>query len=156
MGTILALFAVTTIITIIIIYILVIIMKSYPKLATYLETVGYVLLAISLAWTFLFSSIDNMSNETDMYVINEKLDTLWRANSKLQKALSNDDFTNLDDYTYELHSYWYRIEEDTKYFREQVSIAKIISAILLGFSTLLIACGRGQELLISLTSKKNE
>jgi hypothetical protein len=128
---------------------LIFLMSIQPSLGKWFEAVGYIFLVISLGWTILFNITNDMSTDTDLMIINEKLDNLWRFNKDLSEYIEKGSFNELQKSYYELSEYITDLEEGTEYFENQEKIIKNTHAALLILSTLLIACGRGQELINS-------
>ncbi|MDQ0208937.1 hypothetical protein [Alkalicoccobacillus murimartini] len=117
------------------------------KRALYFEIVGYIILAVSFGWNVVVHFTNEMSSGTDLYIINEKLNQMWYYNQNLVLAMDNNDFTKFHDYSHNAKKQWIYIEESTMLFREQEKIVGYISLGLLYLSGMLIACGRGHELL---------
>ncbi|PFB62844.1 hypothetical protein CN291_20545 [Bacillus cereus] len=122
--------------------ILTVVIEKNKKFAIKIERLGYILFAVSLGWSIVFNMTNDMGNDTDMYLINEKLNLLW----SFHKSAADYSFANqtvIEDTTFSLAKKWGQIESGTQLFRKQEEVVKGINSILFILSTLLIACGRG-------------
>lgn len=129
---------------------------AFPNSAIKLELIGYVLLAISLGWSFLHNDLINMSSNSDWIILNEKLNNLWHYNRNLQSFIHDGDFDEINEKYYSLTKNMHYLEESSQMLKKQEKTANILSSILLVLSTLFIACGRGKELIIDLNETKKK
>ncbi|BAR87241.1 MULTISPECIES: hypothetical protein [Bacillus cereus group] len=116
---------------------LTVLIEKNKKFAIKIERLGYILFAVSLGWSIVFNMINDMGNDTDMYIINEKLNLLW----SFHKSAAN--HTVIEDTSFSLAKKWSQIESGTQLFRKQEELVKGINSILFILSTLFIASGRG-------------
>ncbi|MBJ8089180.1 hypothetical protein JDS76_20410 [Bacillus cereus] len=121
---------------------LTVLIEKNKKFAIKIERLGYILFAVSLGWSIVFNMTNDMGNDTDIYIINEKLDLLW----SFHKSAADYSFANhtvIEDTRFILAKKWSQIESGTQLFRKQEELVKDINSILFILSTLFIACGRG-------------
>lgn len=151
--TIIIMFTVVALVVLAIIYIFKSIIIGFPNTAIKLEIAGYVLLAVSLGWSFLNEDLKNMSHNSDLLILNQKIDKLWYYNEDLHEYIAEKDINKIRERYHQMSKHIHDLELNTQGLKKQVETSRRITGALFVLSSLLIACGRGKELIFKAKSK---
>lgn len=143
MLTIVFMFILITILAFTLVGLLIVALKNQLRATRVIEIGGFVLFVATISWTIIHDLTNDMSSENDSYVINAKLDMLWNN----QLLLSQGEHDDLIEYQQEASAQWLNLKEQSKEFKDQEEIVKKIHAYLLAFSAMLVAIGRGRQLI---------
>ncbi|MGO5005120.1 hypothetical protein [Bacillus wiedmannii] len=155
MKVIIFMFVAVTFFVLGILYMLVLFISKRPKISTWFETFGYCLLAVSLGWSIVFNMTADMANESDKSVVNEKLDLLRMYNGNMVNYFTLKDSQWLSEQYSTLTDTWRQIEPRSENLKKQEELVKKINSALFVLSSILIACGRGGELIEKYSHNKN-
>jgi len=146
MKVIIIMFGMLLVIALLVFYLLYLVIKSIPKSARYIEIVGYVILVISLIWTGIVNTTEDISKGNEYINLNEKLNHLWYFNGDLRDFAQDKNADDLANDYFERSKYWQENYLNGQYVHEQEEVAKKINYVLFGLSTLFILVGRLEEL----------
>lgn len=146
MKDIIIMFGMLLVIALLVFYILFLIVKSIPRSARYIEIVGYAILVISLIWTGIVNTTEDMSKGSEYINLDEKLNQLWHFNGDLKDFTQDKNADDLANDYFEQSKYWQENNVNGQFVHEQEEIAKKISYGLFVLSSLFILVGRLEEL----------
>lgn len=146
MKDIIIIFVVLLAVALLVFYFLLLVIKSNPKNARCIEIIGYAILVISLIWTGIVNTTEDISKGSEYINLNEKLNHLWYFNGDLRDFAQDRNADDLANDYFERSKYWQENYLNGQYVHEQEEVAKKINYVLFGFSTLFILVGRLEEL----------
>ncbi|WP_144060664.1 hypothetical protein [Exiguobacterium chiriqhucha] len=148
MAVIYFMFFIVTLVAALILVTLILTIKSKPKSARIIEIVGYVLLIVSIIWTIIVNLTTEMSADSDLLRLDEKLNVIWSFEGDKKDYIYNNNSDDLSQDYKLLHEHWTGPVFDDTLVKMQYKIVKYISYGLFALSTLFISAGRLSELLM--------
>ncbi|MED4064422.1 hypothetical protein [Priestia megaterium] len=139
-------FVILLVIALLLFYLLFLVVKSIPKSARYIEIAGYAILVISLIWTSVVNTTEDISKGSEYINLNEKLNHLWYFNADLKDFAQDKNAEDLANDYFERNNYWQENHVNGQFVHEQEEIAKKINYGLFALSSLFILVGRLEEL----------
>ena len=132
------------------------IIKAYPAIAIKLEVSGYILFAISLGWFFINDDLINMSANSDLLILNEKMYDLWHFNEDLYEYIESGNIDEIREKHHSMTKHIQQLEEGAEGLKRQERTSGIINGVLFALSSLLVAAGRGKDLILEIDKKKSK
>lgn len=140
-------FGMLLVIALLVFYLLYLVIKSIPKSARYIEIAGYAILVISLIWTGIVNTTEDISKGSEYINLNEKLNQLWYFNGDLRDFAQDKNADDLANDYFERSKYWQVNYLNGQSVHEQEGIAKKINYALFGLSSLFVLAGRLEDLI---------
>lgn len=153
MAVMLFLFFLITLIAVVVLVLLISIIKKKTEYAKKIEIIGYGILTISIIWTGIVNSTNEMSTGSDLLIVDERLRNLWLYEGDKIEYMNSNDLNNLSQDYSALSADISSPVFDDKLIKEQDKTAKKISYVLFLISTLLISVGRLNELFFDSSRK---
>lgn len=128
-------------------FILITVIKASKITARNIEMFGYFLLVVSLIWTGIYNSTDDMVRGSEYLKLDETLKVQWSYEGDKKDFLINGDIEDLNEDYYRLTNHLRGPAFDDKFINEQAAITEKIHYGLFVLSSLFIAAGRISEVL---------
>ncbi|GAB1759295.1 hypothetical protein [Priestia megaterium] len=147
MKDIIIMFFVLSVAALLVFYFLFLLIKSIPRSARYIEIAGYAILVISLIWTGIVNTTEDISKGNEYINLNEKLNQLWYFNGDIRDFAQDKNSEDLANDYFKRSKYWQTNYLNGQFVHEQEEISKKLNYGLFGLSSLFILVGRLEELI---------
>ncbi|WP_346235745.1 hypothetical protein MKY04_09390 [Lysinibacillus telephonicus] len=147
MITMIIMFIVLLSVSVGVFFILTMVVKANRITARNIEMFGYFLLVVSLIWTGIYNSTDDMVKGSEFSKLDETLKVLWSYEGDKKDYLINGDIEDLNEDYFKLTNHLQGQVFNDKLINEQAAITKKIHYGLFVLSSLFIAAGRISEVI---------
>lgn len=131
------------------------VIKANKSSGRKIEIVGYFLLVLSLIWTLVYNSTQELSKGSESLMIEERLRVLWLYEGEKKKYYDTGNIDALNDSYSDFNRYLQGPAFENKLIKEQEEITNKIHYGLFILSSLFIAAGRISEVLNDNSTKKS-